>query len=646
MYLTTNTTRFPRSRGRLPLLLACVAALAGPVSTGWAQTAEPANDGPGIHRRTSLPALALKEEMIRDRFQRFEDRIYRLRERLADVEPDNAAKLARVLQRGGELGLADQLDDLIEILKSPATLPRALEAQTSWLADADRLLAILLERDSDNQERREEIERLQEYNEKIADLLAREKALRSATGQGNLAERMLSQLNESIRRVDALLQRQSALSEQTTQDAGKSSPGESQGEKLARAQGSLSEDTKQLAEDLKRLSDLKPEADRDSPELEAAREKTKAAAQSAQKGAGKMSGAGEQMQQPGGGSPSEQQEQAEEALKKAREQLEQAKRELEKRLDSQEQAQQQEKIAQETGELSQQMQQDASSQSGQGSEQSQQGSPSKSPGQQSVQKAQEEMNKAAQSLKQSKGDEAGESQDQAIDQLEQAKKELEEALAQLRQEEREEALRDLEVRFRKMLAGQRGVNDGTVQLDQFGADNFGRAEHLQLAELSTRQRNLATDAEVCRHILEEDGSTIVFPRVLEQLGEDMTTVALRLAAFKVASLTQTIEGEIIDTLEQLLEALQQMQQENEQQGGQPQQEGESKESPLLPPSAELKLLRAAQMRVNTRTVAVATAREEMSDTEASLAETLRGVALRQRECGSIAEEMRASQQSP
>ena len=149
----------------------------------------------------NMHPLALKEEMIRDRFQRFEHRVLRLREQLADREPENAARLGRVLQRAGELGLADQLDQLVERLKDPAGLPTALDAQAGWLTDADRLLAILLERDSENMERREEIERLAEYKKKLSDLLQQEKGLRNATGQGSLAERMRGQLDQAIRGI-------------------------------------------------------------------------------------------------------------------------------------------------------------------------------------------------------------------------------------------------------------------------------------------------------------------------------------------------------------------------------------------------------------------------------------------------------------
>ena len=69
------------------------------VSTGTS-SAKPKEDTSS----EDIHPLALKEEMIRDRFQRFEDRVYRLREQLADPEPDNASRLGRVLQRAGAFG--------------------------------------------------------------------------------------------------------------------------------------------------------------------------------------------------------------------------------------------------------------------------------------------------------------------------------------------------------------------------------------------------------------------------------------------------------------------------------------------------------------------------------------------------------------
>ncbi len=126
---------------------------------------------PDASAATEVHPLGLKEEMIRDRFQRFEDRVFRLREQLEESEPENAARLGRVLQRAGELGLSESLEKLIELFKSASTLEPAHDAQTQWLVDADRLLAILLERDSENEERKAELERLQAYREQLQTVL-------------------------------------------------------------------------------------------------------------------------------------------------------------------------------------------------------------------------------------------------------------------------------------------------------------------------------------------------------------------------------------------------------------------------------------------------------------------------------------------
>lgn len=593
----------------------------------------PAQPREAPEEKNHIHPLALKEEMIRDRFDRFEDRLFRLREQLAESEPDNASRLRRVLGRAGELGLQDRLDRLVELLRDPASLHTALDVQAAWLADADRLLAILLERDSDNEDRRNEIERLQAYNEKLDELLQQERDLRSATGQTAMTARMLEQLDQAIRRIQALLDRQAEVSQATGQA---STAGTPSAEALDQRQTALSREAAELAEDLQRLGAAKPEESADTPELEAARQDTQAAAQSTQSGAKSMSAAGGRLKAGESGAAQQQQQEAEEALREAKKRLEEAKRRLEEQADTEKIAEQQQKVAEATERLSDQMKQDAAEGGQQGG---QSGSSSQAPGQQSVDQAQQEMNDAAQSLGAQNPQEATPSQDRAIDDLEQAKKELEEALSQLRQEEKEETLRDLESRFREMLTKQRGINETTIQFDSIGSERFKRAERLGLADLSSKQRALSRDAASCLHILDEDGTTIVFPRVVQQISEDMETVADRLARYKAAAFTQSIEAEIVDALEQLLEAVQQMQQENEQQQGMP-MDGDAGESPLLPPSAELKLLRASQTRINSRTTLIETARTQEADSKAALADAAHAVASRQLETAKIAEEMR------
>ena len=77
--------------------------LAGPLP---AQTS-PSEDSI-VGGEAALSPLAAKEEMIRARLSRLQDRLFHLRQKLLQSEPENAARLARALERSGELGLADQ----------------------------------------------------------------------------------------------------------------------------------------------------------------------------------------------------------------------------------------------------------------------------------------------------------------------------------------------------------------------------------------------------------------------------------------------------------------------------------------------------------------------------------------------------------
>lgn len=591
--------------------------------------------------------LAQKEKMIRDRFERLEDRIFRLRDQLSEVEPENAAKLTRALQRAGELGLADKLEAIVEMLHDSSALQDAVDAQDAWVEDVDLLLAILLARDSENEERKGEIERLLEYKQEIGKILSQQKDLRDETAQSSLGKRMSQQLDQAIRRVDELLKRQKEISKETdSMQATEKSPG------MANQQNDLSRDTKQLAEDVQRLAQSNAEESKDSQSQEEARSQAMDAAKSLQGGSESMSKAGQSMKQGQNQSAQKQQQNAEEALQKAREQLQKAKERLEEQSAPENMAEEQEKLAEKTGDLAEKMEQDGSESSesgGQGEqgEESQSGEKSSStPGTQNLQKAQGEMKGASKGLQEDKPQEAVEKQDKAIEQLEEAQKALEEELNKLRKEERGEMLRDLEVRFREMLSKQRAINDATVVLDDFGKSNFKREHKLQIADLSAQENKLSQQAATCLHILEEDATTVIFPHVVEQVSQDMANVAGRLAELKVGSLTQAIEQEIVETLEQLLGAIQQMQQENEQGDSQQGKQGSNEDQSLLPTSAELKLLRASQFRVNTRTDAIADAIEEGTESMHTGAIALHQTAGRQKECAVMATELRDRQELP
>ena len=89
----------------------------------------------------------------------------------------------------------------------------------------------------------------------------------------------------------------------------------------------------------------------------------------------------------------------------------------------------------------------------------------------------------------------------------------------------------------------------------------------------------------------------MFPEIVEELKGDLERVAGRLGEQKTAKATQSMQAEIEDTLRMLIDALRRTIEDSEagkcgQCNGQP---------PLVPMSAELKLVLALQKRVYKRT---------------------------------------------
>jgi hypothetical protein len=589
----------------------------------------PASAQPGDTMVEKTEPLAAKQQMIRDRLKRLEDRMFQLREQLLKTEPDNAERLGRALERAGELGLEARLDEIIRLLQEGSSLPEASQAQAAWLEQADKVLAVLLRRDSENEQRKEEIDRLQEYRQELRDILKQQRAHRDASAKAANAARLLRLLDAALKRLDDLQKRQTDAARDSQQkDALNDEPSRVE---AAGQQRDIARETQQLAEDVERLAELEPEEQADSTQQQEAREQAEQGAQALQEARRAMERAGQAAQQGERAQLQKDQQEAEENLRRARDRLLKAKEELQSQApsDGESLAEKQRATADETRDLADRMQNDAES-GGDSSEQS--------PGQESLDDAERDMRGAEQDLQQEQHEDANRKQQEAIRKLEQAQRELEDELNQLRKEDRQETLRDLESRFRDMLAGQREINEETVRLDRIGVGKFQRAEQLQVADLTSRQRELSERAATCLHILEEEGTTIVFPHIVEQLSEDMGVVSDRLAEALVGPLTQSIEEEVVETLEELIQATQRMQQENEQQGG-PMPSG-SELAPLLPTSAELKLLKASQQRVNTRTQVIDETRNSGEESEATLARSLEAAARRQLECAEIAREMR------
>jgi hypothetical protein len=219
-----------------------------------------------------------------------------------------------------------------------------------------------------------------------------------------------------------------------------------------------------------------------------------------------------------------------------------------------------------------------------------------------VREAEQKMREAQQRLEEAKRSESLEKQTEALQKLQEAIAELEEVLRQLRDEEMERVLALLEGRFRQMLEEEIKVYEATQRLDQTPEDQRGRALDIRAGKLAFDQRKIAGQADRCLTLLLEEGSSIAFPEVVQQIRDDMESVSERLAETKIGTITQDMEQEIIDSLEEMIAAFQKAQQDMEKpRSGQPSQPGENGEQPLVDALAELKMIRSLQMRVNLRT---------------------------------------------
>jgi hypothetical protein len=225
------------------------------------------------------------------------------------------------------------------------------------------------------------------------------------------------------------------------------------------------------------------------------------------------------------------------------------------------------------------------------------------PGRKQVQEANDLQKKAREDIDKDKRNDASGKQDKAINKLEQVEQQLKELLRQLREEERERLLAALQQRCERMLQMQIEVQEGTVRVAR-GADENpdhhpNRVQEQRALQLSDREEAIVREADKAIQLLQAEGSAVAFPEVFLQVREDMRNAARRLGKADVGPVTQVIEQDIINTLKEMIEALKKAQSKGGGGGGGG--GGQQQEQALIELLSELKMIRAMQARVYTRT---------------------------------------------
>ena len=233
------------------------------------------------------------------------------------------------------------------------------------------------------------------------------------------------------------------------------------------------------------------------------------------------------------------------------------------------------------------------------------------PSQQAMQRAIEQMRASEQQLQQSEREGAVESQEEAIAQLQRVKEELEKNLRQIREEELMQTLEKLEARFKRILQQEQGIRIQTERLiDEFSASPSLREDRqvkIRGDRLGVEQQSVIEESEAALILLREDGTAQAMVESLLQARFDMSDVKHRLEQTMFDSITLHIVDSVIETLHEMLAAVQlaiaeaKERQEQAEHQPSPGEGGAMSEEPLIQLLSELRMIRSMQRRVNDRT---------------------------------------------
>lgn len=530
-------------------------------------------------------SLAEKQRDVAERFRRLEALLLRSADLEAAENPSRAALLQQAVQMGKQAQLAESLAQAAESLGRDQ-LSQALDDQKTSQANLKRLLELL---QSENREERirEERDAVRRWIEETDRLLRLQSSLRGRTEGGQDTQQAAGDQGKLSNKASEIAQQLGA--EQETDDA--SPPDEASAETPPEENQNESQQPRPPSDDEERPSSesQSPESDSDS-DSESNKSDTKSAGE---KPANSKSESGEESSQENSDSPNS----SDSAPSQSQSSDEQ----------QSSPRQDQPPVDEPPGEQ-QQPGQDQSGQQQSGQQQKQQSPTERA--RERIREAEQRMQEAQEELEKAEREGAIEKQREAERNLREAIEQLEEILRQLREEEIERSLASLETRLRRMLEMQSKVLDETRRLQEISGEGESRQVQIRASQLGLEERKILAEGERAYLLLREEGSSAAFPAAVEQLNTDIANVADRLNGADVGKLTVLVEEDIVRSLEEMVEALVQVQKEKREQQQQQRQadqrpQGEPGDQPLVNKLAELRLIRTLQLRINNRTDALA-----------------------------------------
>lgn len=503
------------------------------------------------------PSVAQQQQSAEARFRELTESMQRLHGYLAKVGNQDDIK---ILRAGMTLAQEKRIQDAmgqIRTLLDQQKWDAALERMQSVRTDLVQLLEVLQNRNLDLQQLLAKLERLKGYRNDVDQLVKEQQSEKEASARTEQLQQRMESIQQAKAAADQLLAEQQSLKKDTNELGMQAAAGATKplAEKESQLEAKANELAKKLDQIEKDAAEPKPAEQPAQPkDAQPSEQKSPQAASNARSAAGAMQRAQQQLDQQKPEPSLKDQDQAIESLKKTQQELERMAEETRRELDKlpfDEQATKQDDTKKATDTLAQKMEK------AEQEEQSEDGEPV--PGRKSVQQAVPKQKAAAGQLKEFKP--AKQKQQDAKEDLERAREELDEAINQLRQQLQDEVLRALEERFTAMLAKQRELTAQAKTLDKtrqktLTADGGIPASLKERIEaMGAGEQDLEVEASDALKLIEEEGTTAVFPEIVSELKSQLAKAAKLCRALETGSALQEKQAEVEDTLTLLINAL-------------------------------------------------------------------------------------------
>ncbi len=540
---------------------------------------EPPSEVPAQSAEPVTPKSLRDDQLsVSGRYARFERMLTQMADILGSQDPERADLLRRAIGKGREGRIREEIENVVALIES-GNIGNASEKQAEAIENLQALLTLLQSEDRRSAVERER-DRLNGLLKDVRSTLAEQRAARTATQNSPAPSSAAPGQKKALSETEKLLESMREHDEKESQDEKTEDSKDGEG-KDAKDGDESKEGSKYGKEAEPGENDPKGEMPEDGKQNpEDSDPKKSEEEQGDSKKSGKPSKESPNSDKPSPSGEKSQSDEESEGKGKPSDQKPSGKKSSGKKSSGQKS----------NGKQS-------------GNQKADKNEQKQTPGREQLEKAREEMESALENLKEQEREEALKNENSAIEELHEAAEELEAMLRQLREEEKEMMLASLEARFQRMLLAETEIHEGTIGVAATPQKDWLDLNYSRCRELSQQQSELTQQCAQTVNLLREDGTSVAIVIAVEDIEADMSSVGGWMQEYKVGELTQSVQKDILDSLKQLIETTQkEMQEMKEQQKQQEQQKDPSQEKPgLVELMAEIRILRSLQLQVNRRT---------------------------------------------